>query len=68
MMRALELEFQTAARCKCRSSSCRVEEDDDVASSTKLAKSTQNPAFPSFFSILTIFQTNSHENVYGSKN
>ena len=37
------------------SSSCPKEEDGDVVCSVELAKSTQDPTFPRFFLILTLF-------------
>ena len=43
------------------------EEDDDVAASIEPTMSTQNLTFPRIFSILTLFQTVSHEKLYGSK-
>ena len=64
----MEFKFQIAAWWKRAFSSFPEEEDDDVAGSTKLAKSTQNPIFLWVFSILLPFQTGSHENVYGSIN
>ena len=65
MIGAMELEFQTGAQWKRASSSCLEEEDDDVAG---LVSQPKIRSLPWFFSILPLFQTGSHDNVYGSRN
>ena len=66
-MKLWKVIFKWRHDTKQASSSCREEENDDVAGSTEPGKSTQNVTFHRSFPILAPFQISSHKNFMISK-